>query len=641
MQIDDFFTVRALTGCVGSPDGERVLYGVRAWDVEQAQRDTAWWVVPAGGGEPTPIVEPGFDFRSPSWAGDSASVYALHRADDGVRRVWRIGVDGGEPQQVTDNARDIGDYRVVGDAQAGEQVYYTIEQTRGGVATTSVYRYDVGSGRASGVCEFAGVVKLFSVSPTGRYVAAVLAADDRLITNEGGSRLVVYDREAGAELAVTPEGWRDAHPSPYGWFEGLCWSSDGGSLAFVVDFDALPPLMYQAEFDAGQPELSRIDRPEAWHPEGWTLRWRPGTRDLMLLVQERGYQRVYRMNALRGGRSESIDVLTPGGVVIDGFSPLGPDACAIVKCTTTQPENLYRLDASGEQARLTDLNPHIDTWKLPSIALVEWAGADGRAVQGVLELPPGYEPGAEGSGPLAMVVVLHGGPSSANLEHLRVRRGQGLLAARGYAVLCPNFRGSTGYGDGFMKELVGRPNDVEVKDVLAGVQAMVDRGIADPERLGVMGWSYGGYLTNCLISRGGPFKAASTGAGIVDMHLQWGLMDTPGWAVNLVGGDQPWENIEAYRKASPLDQMDRATAATLIHVGGEDPRCPPANARVLHRALTHFGNVEAELLIYPGEGHGLRKYEHQRMKMQWEHAWFDRHLRGMDVELPSKDGLGE
>ena len=143
--------------------------------------------------------------------------------------------------------------------------------------------------------------------------------------------------------------------------------------------------------------------------------------------------------------------------------------------------------------------------------------------------------------------------------------------------------------------------------------------------------SNGGLLTNCIITHTGRFKAASTGAGILDMVLQWGTEDTPGHVVNYMQG-LPWETPDAYRKASAVYVLDRVTTPTLIHVGGSDARCPPAHSKALYRALHRYLKVPAELVVYPGEGHGLLIRKNRLAKMEWDLAWFDKYLLGKTDE---------
>jgi dipeptidyl aminopeptidase/acylaminoacyl peptidase len=243
-------------------------------------------------------------------------------------------------------------------------------------------------------------------------------------------------------------------------------------------------------------------------------------------------------------------------------------------------------------------------------------------------LPPGFK---KGDKKLPLVVAIHGGPTTSSHADLEFDPHNGRLyfSAAGYAVLCPNYRGSTGYGDKFVTDLIGRENDIEVKDILAGIQHLIDDGIVDADRVGVMGWSNGGYLTNCLISlKDSPikFKAASSGAGIVDTVAEWGFNDEPAYPRVFKKG-LPWETPEIYKKTSPTYQLGNVRTPTLIHVGGGDERCPPGHSRMLYRALKEYVNVPTQLVVYPGEPHGLTKLSNRKAKMEWDLAWFDKYLK--------------
>ena len=306
---------------------------------------------------------------------------------------------------------------------------------------------------------------------------------------------------------------------------------------------------------------------------------------------------------------------------------------AVAMSTTQHPTDIFTVSRSGSYSRLTTANPQIDTWKIPQISIVRWKGADGDTVEGILELPYGHKPGT----PLPMVVEIHGGPTAATHYEFRFWiYGRTLMAAKGYALLSVNYHGSTGYGDKFMVDLIGRENEIEVTDILTGVDAMIERGIANPDKLAVMGWSNGGFLTNCLITSTNRFKAASSGAGVIDQVIQWGTEDTPGHVINYMRGTQPWSDPEEYRAGSPLYNLHKVTTPTLIHVGEHDARVPQAHSRTLYRALRHYLDVPTELIVYPGEGHGLTTYKHRKAKMEWDLAWFERYLQTGDEKDQSK-----
>ena len=280
-------------------------------------------------------------------------------------------------------------------------------------------------------------------------------------------------------------------------------------------------------------------------------------------------QHVYCIRDLKDGKQGRYAVMTPGDIVVHAFSFADHGGDPVVALSSpTHCRDLFVVEGPRQYRRLTEINPQMATWQMPQISVVSWTGANGDPVEGVLELPFDYDPANDG--PLPMILELHGGPTAATTLGVRYWcYGRTIMPANGYALLSPNYRGSTGYGDKFMIELIGHENDIEVRDILAGVDALVDRGVADPERLGVMGWSNGGYLTNALITHSTRFKAASSGAGIADMLIQWSIEDTPGHVINYMQG-LPWEQPDAYRKASPIWDFGRVRTPTLIHVGGAD-----------------------------------------------------------------------
>ena len=149
-----------------------------------------------------------------------------------------------------------------------------------------------------------------------------------------------------------------------------------------------------------------------------------------------------------------------------------------------------------------------------------------------------------------------------------------------------------------------------------------------------MGWSNGGFLTNCLITQTNRFKAASSGAGVIDQVIQFGTEDTPGHVINFMEGKLPWADPNEYRAGSPLYNVGKITTPTLIHVGQNDARVPAAHSRTLYRALKYYVKVPTELIVYPDDGHGLTTYKHRKAKMEWDVAWFDRYILDKPTEDP-------
>ncbi len=650
--IDDLFTLAAVAEAVPSPDGKQVAYAELRWQESTDDRKADLWVVDAAGGRPRRLTFDRAGDRSLSWSPDGRWLCFLGERKrggeklppyDGKTQVWQVAAEGGEPRAVT---RIEGGVRAYQLARDGRALYYLtdtededrdwkslraqhkdIDYQPGSRKVSVVWKLDLGTWRAVKLIDDRRYIHEMNVAPDGSRVALITAPDDTVVHFEGPSRVDVFDVKAGKTTPLPDKLWRAEAPSAYGWLESLAWSPDNRALAFNVIFDAYPCEVIVAEWEGDRPATYRLDRPEGKSIRGYgsPLQWRaPGS--LCFLLEDRARVRLYEVTGLRGGKQGPARELTPGDVVVDAFRfNASGDRAALIRGDPGHFPEVHLLAADGKLRGLTAVNPQTAAWKLPRVSLVSWKGAGGVPVEGVLEMPPDHPPGR----PVPLVVDLHGGPTTANYYRLQYVffSGRTLLPARGYAVLAPNYRGSTGYGDRFITDLVGHENGVEVEDILRGVDALVERGIADGDKLAVMGWSNGGYLTNCAIARTTRFKAASSGAGIVDAVMEWGANDEPAYMLAFQGG-LPWARPDAYRRASPAYDLGKVRTPTLIHVGGNDERCPPAHSRMLYRALREYLHVPAQLLVYPGEPHGLRSYKHQKAKLAWDVAWFDRHVLG-------------
>ncbi len=658
---EDYFSIGVVSTPAVSPDGTRVAYIEQRWEPPDDKRNSDLWVVDVKTRETHRLTFDKAGEGSPQWSSDGRLIYYsanYKRAGeeaapyDGKKQVWRISPDGGEPLAVTRVKDGVGDFELSRD---GKNLYYVVgsEETEddwkemktkykdlkyahGVTEFSQIHRLDLQNWRSEKLVDEKRVIRSMAVSPDQSRIAMVTTPATELIHNEGWSRIDVYDPRTKKVTVLTEDGWRKDHPSPFGWLDATAWSGDSRALAFTISFDGFPPMIYAVQWNNDdKPAMWELKRPEGVTVNGGTLQWRGDSRTLCFTGEDHARARVYSINDVRDGGQGKSSTLTTGDVTVAGFgfSRFG-EAMSVITSTLTDPPDVYLVQSGGALERLTRVNPQVDSWKLPQISLVQWKAPDGVDVEGILELPGGFK---SGDSPLPMVVELHGGPTSATLYQMRFWiYGRTLLPSKGYALLSPNYRGSTGYGDKFMTDLVGRENDIEVKDILAGVDAMVEQGIADPTRLGVMGWSNGGFLTNCLITSTDRFKAASSGAGVIDQVIQWGTEDTPGHVINFMKGNFPWSNPMQFLAGSPLSKLDRVKTPTLIHVGENDERVPAANARTLYRGLQFYLNVPTELVVYPDEGHGLTTYKHRKAKMEWDLAWFDRYIMGKTSEPPKE-----
>ena len=665
--VDDYFTISHVWQVAVSPDGGRVAWSELRWQEGHASRNVDIWTKSLRGGDATRLTfDDGLD-ADPVFSSDSQWIYFLSTRKDksspalakGSKQVWRMAVDGSNKQPVTREDGGVEGWELAAD---GKSVYFATardHQDDDGFATlrqehklnygrgvrkwTTMWRLELDSWRRHKVAEVPAFVRAFAVAPDQTRIALITVPSRELIDNEGWSKVVLLDVHAQtpadkpALTTLVDDVWRKQAPSPYGWLDHPVWSHDSALLAFTVGFDGYPGETIAVELNGlQQVHTTRLPRHEAFAMEG-PVAIAPGSHDICTRGTLRARDGVFCVAGVNGGKVGATSRFTnadSGSVGDFRFSRDGKTA-VITQSDLQHPPDVFSLPARGGKVyqRVTMQNPQIEHWKLPQISAVRWKSRDGREVEGILELPPGFK---KGDKKLPLIVELHGGPTSATRLELRFWiYGRTLFAARGWALLSPNYRGSTGYGDDFMTELVGHKNDRDVADILSGVDYLIGDGLVDPARMAVMGWSNGGYLTNCVIVADQRFAAASSGAGVFDTAMQWMIEDTPGHVINYNRG-LPWVASDAMKRSSPLYQVGKVKTPTLIHVGEFDERLPVQHSRGLFRALNQYLDVPTQLVVYPGEGHGLTKRAHRGAKIRWDIAWFEKYVPGFSDKSGAK-----
>ncbi len=651
--VDDYFTQADIFQIAISHKGDVVAYTEGRWQKSTDDRKADLWVVPLKDvKESRRLTSDRASYRSPQWSAEGKWIYVLanrHRDGeknppwDGTAQVWRVASDG-EPHPITQIAGGVEAFALCErsqcllyvvhkehqdeDFRALREKHSNVEYGQGVHKTSQVWKLDLGTWRSEKLIDAGRYIYELSISPDGKRLAMITAPDEKVASFEGKSTIDVW--EDGKIASVPDDLWRKNAPSKYAWLEGLAWSGDSDKLAFNAIWDGYPTEIVIAAWAEGKVSAKYLPRPAGVHVHGYgsPVEWRG--QHLFFLAEEKARVRLARYNAA-APEAKEVTVITPGDVVVEGFSVAKASTTVALNLATPQylndiyivsvPKDASKADFTHR--RLTKVNPQAESWKQPQLKIVAWKGTHGDTVEGVLELPHDYKAGKK----VPLVLAIHGGPTTATYFKQQFWiYGRTLLPAKGYAVLCPNYRGSTGYGDKFTTDLIGHENDVDVNDILKGVDAMIEQGIADPDRLAVSGWSNGGYLTDCLIARTTRFKAAISGAGIVDAIMEFGGNDEPAFSIVFKQGF-PWSNPEKYHKASSTYSLDKIRTPTLIHVGGNDERCPPSQSRLLFRALKDYLNVPTQLCVYPDEPHGLAKYSHRQAKMEWDLAWLERYLK--------------
>ncbi len=302
---------------------------------------------------------------------------------------------------------------------------------------------------------------------------------------------------------------------------------------------------------------------------------------------------------------------------------------AFIYSSLQKPAEVYLAESAGklDQARpITSFNKLFTERELPQGKTYRWKADDGATIEGMLIYPPGFEPDKPEAKHLPMFTFIHGGPDDADGNHFEADWYQWaqLAATNGWLVFEPNYRGSSGYGDKFLMQIVPAIVSRPGKDILEGVDALVKDGIADPDRLTIGGYSYGGYMTNWLITQTTRFKAAVTGAGGVENVANWGNDDTTFDDAYFLGG-RPWEAQQRYHDEAAIFHIDKVRTPTHIVAGADDIRVAVLEQYLLEHALYSLG-VPNKLLIFPGEGHDLDKNPwHGKIKVREELKWLQKY----------------
>lgn len=363
-----------------------------------------------------------------------------------------------------------------------------------------------------------------------------------------------------------------------------------------------------------------------WSEDGNTIYFNSGvraTRQLLALDVRRDQVRqiTNQQASLRVSRDEDSGVL-----LINYSDPRTP-------ATTYTVASLNQLDNRQAWRQLTDVNPQVRDFALGEEEEITWRSTDGHEVGGVLVKPVGYQPGQR----YPLIVAIHGGPASASVLGFN-GSGSQVYAGAGYAVLQPNYRGSSNYGEAFRTAIVGNYFPQGFEDIMAGVDYLIAEGIVDGDRMGALGWSAGGHWSNWILTHTDRFKAISSGAGTSNWISMYAQSDVQRNRRYYLGNDFLYDNFEAYWEQSPIKYMRNAKTPTMIHVVEGDPRVPSPQSVELHMALKKLG-VDTELFMYPGRSHGIPGTRNRLVKAVSEMAWMDYYVRGIGEKFAWRDVL--
>jgi dipeptidyl aminopeptidase/acylaminoacyl peptidase len=606
-----FVSDRALPGDI--PSGP----GGAAADVSKDETSRVW-LIPVLGGEAVPLYREKVDVHAFAWSIDGASIVfsvteSLSKdAEDAQKAEWKDVIRWREQER--------GDVLLsVPVAAAVEASAKTPEAHQDPAPAPGKPEYPAG---AVVVTHSAFEIAEIVPSPSGESIAFETGPVSHRLENPADSELFVVAANGGDARQVTHNQAleSDLHWTPSGKTIDLLVHASGGSIEGA--YTDVQGRLYSLDVTTGKATRLGGDFHGSW--ESLTV-----TADGTLLATGlKGMdQRVYRVDdekaeavATVPGNYAHLDVARRGG------------ALSFTHSAITEPTQVYvaaGVSALYESKPVSAFNPVFGERAQVEWKPYRWKSTDGTEVEGVLIFPPNSKdapPGKSGDKHLRMLTLIHGGPEDADGDHFGADwyDWATFAATNGWLVFRPNYRGSTGYGDEFMLAIMPHLVSAPGRDILSGVDALVKDGIADPDHLTIGGYSYGGYMTNWLITQTTRFKAAVTGAGAVEHAANWGNDDLT-WDDAWYLSGTPWEKPELYQDEAALFQMNKVTTPTHIVGGNADNRVSYFEQVLLERALERL-NVPHALLVFPGENHPLDKNPwHGYIKVREELKWLQRY----------------
>jgi dipeptidyl aminopeptidase/acylaminoacyl peptidase len=652
IQLDDWYALKSIAGLAVSPDGRTTAFVVREIDRDKDRRVASLWRVATAGGEPQRLTWEG-SASDPQFSPDGR--YLAFVSDRYVERVgtkkevaergqvWVLPLAGGEAYPVTAitegvdsfewspdgralallsrDPREEDDKEKEDDAPAPPIVVTRLQHKRDGsgyldLRRRHIYLSEIGAALTDPTSP-AKATQLttgpfddgdIAWSPDGRTIAFSSNRTEHPDANDN-SDIWLVDPKGGEPRRVTTDPGTDSAPE---------WSPDGKTLAYVHMPEnpavyATPRLLVIPASGGTPKDLTRgFDRHVSGAP-----RWAADDRALFVTLEDEGRTPLVRVTL--DAQRTVIDTGDIGQFEVTGNQIVG------LKTTPARPYEVFSLPLTGSPARqLTRVNePLFQQLSFNVAEAIHFKSADGTPVEGFVVKPPDFD----ASQKYPLVLRIHGGPvgqytDAFDFEHQ-------YLASLGYVVVFTNPRGSNGYGEAFCKAIFADWGNKDTQDVLAGVDHVIRQGYVDSGKLGLGGWSYGGILTNYVITKTKRFAAAISGASETDMFSAFGTDDLHLWWVRELG--YPWRNLDLYRRLSPIMDVEKITTPTLLMVGDRDFRVPLPQSEQMYVALKTLKR-ETGLIIYPGQSHGITRPSYQVDRFRRYGLWYDKYLKGKDVE---------
>lgn len=628
MTLVDLINVPALNDPQLSPDGSQVLYVVSNADWKANKRVSHIWRVQIDGTRAVQMTSGAKGETSPRWAPDGRTIAFLADREEGEgNQIFLLPSDGGEARPLTSHPTAASN---ISWAPDGKAIYFvaadpkSAEEKARQEAKDDVYAFDenyqqnhlwkidLQSKEETRVTSGDFSILSYNVSNDGKRIAHHRAPNPLFGYAEQGE-VWVMAADGGGALQLTknsvPEG-------------GATLSPDGSQVLFLAGANEKFEIYYNDDLfivpsTGGTPRDLATNVPH----EIENAEWSKDGSSIFFTANMGVHNELFEMSASGGTPKQ----LTNGQHSLRGWSYVSTAGRHVFAIDLpTSPGEVWTM-TTGAPAQVTHVFDAVARdYKLPRQEKATWKGADGATVEGVLYYPVDYTPGQR----YPLVVQTHGGPQAS--DKFGFPSGSSyvaVLTAKGYAVLKPNYRGSTGYGDAFLRDMVGSYFKNAHLDVMTGVDHLIAQGLVDQERMAKMGWSGGGHMTNKVITFTNRFKAASSGAGAANWVSMYAQSDVRTYRTPWFGGT-PWQKnapIDTYWEHSPLKYISNVTTPTIFLVGEEDVRVPMPQSVEMYRALKSNG-IPTHLYVAPREPHGWNELRHQLFKMNVELDWFEKHV---------------
>jgi dipeptidyl aminopeptidase/acylaminoacyl peptidase len=656
LSIDEALSMNQVGRAVISPDGSRIVYTVSQWEWPSGKPEadkgekppemhSHVWMVRTDGSEPARQLT--FSERGesmPDWSPDGKMISFLSARNKGPvpegqpvpAQIWVMSTDGGEAWKLTDAKEAVTQYHWSHDgkkiaylsrnalSKEAEEQHKRKDDARifeGDFQQAHIWIIDVAAKKASQITDGTDfTVESFSWSPDGTRIAFAAKPTPLLRDYRGDISIVDVASRQIEKIAVT-----DANET------APAWSPDGKAIAYEAVANKPGPNSDKIPFQPignGHLMLYDVETKKARDASGPSFDlsvgqgvWSPDSKRIYFDVGHRVWHDIYAYDVTE---QKFVPITQQKLASFGGFDNSGQKV-SFTMGSDSAPTDVYVADAAlSDPRKLTNANPQTAEFALGNSEVIRWKSSDGQEVEGILLKPVGFAAGHK----YPLLVEVHGGPTGAHSEQLNAS-GQ-FWAGQGWAVLYPNPRGSSNYGEKFAMANITDWGGGDYHDIMSGVDAVVARGIADPDKLAVAGWSYGGYMTCWIVSQTGKFKAAMMGAGLSDLVSMYGTTDIPNYIGTFFQGRPTKQNLSMYVAKSGITYVDQVTTPVLILQGAEDQRVPIGQSMEFYRALKDRGKT-AELVFYPREGHGLTEFYHQRDRLKREYEWITKYTLGTSV----------